>query len=215
MTNIDDWPLWKRASLFNILTMLGIAIGFASAQVSLSPHLWVPITVFTAAFANLMFLVVRPRILAAKRTGAAPISAWDGLHKIIIERPLVFLVVVLQLIGTSRSLTTAVTFFQAAYSQYVRSLPNASTLFPRMIAMSLVMTGVAAFWLLGAIGLWWGRTWAWWVTIALNGLSAGTCLILQLLIRTKYLLDIAATIAVIILLLPAVRMQYVKSLKTA
>lgn len=34
----DSWPVWKRALTLNVLGLAGVAIGFASSDVKLSPE---------------------------------------------------------------------------------------------------------------------------------------------------------------------------------
>jgi hypothetical protein len=212
---MDDWPLWKRVSFVNVVTLIGISMGFASAQAPLSPSYCVPVAVLAGALMNVMFLVVRPQIIKARREGLLPPTVWVALWSVVRERPVIILIVVLQMIGTSRSLTTAAIFIQSSRSSYARSLPSASMIATRMIAMSFLMTTVAAIWLLSAIGLWKGWRWSWWLAVVLNGLAAGTSMALQLLIRTEYLLDAVSTIALVLLFLPVVRTRYGKPLRTS
>jgi hypothetical protein len=205
LMNFDQWNGWKRAVVVNALGAVSGAVGFASAGVKLSPQYCVPIAVFALAYLNLMFLIVLPRSLAAKAGGKPRVAALTLLVDVVQERPLLVLLVVLQLVGVSRSATAAVTFFQLSGGEYVRGLPNASAVGFRMVAMSVVMTVVAGVWLASAIGLWNRRSWAWWLALMLNGLAASVTGVLQLLDWHSYLLDSRAITAVVLLLLPTVR----------
>jgi hypothetical protein len=138
---MDDWPLWKRVSFVNVATLIGISMGFASAQAPLSPSYCVPVAVLAGALMNVMFLVARPKIIKARREGLDPPTVWVALWSVVRERPVIILIVVLQMIGTSRSLTTAVIFIQSSRSSYVRSLPSASMIATRMIATSFLISG--------------------------------------------------------------------------
>jgi len=67
--NFDQWALWKRALVINVLGTIGVVIGFASSDAKLSRNFDVAIALILLAFLNFMFLVVRPRILAARAPG--------------------------------------------------------------------------------------------------------------------------------------------------
>lgn len=67
--NFDQWALWKRALVLNLLGAIAVVIGFASSDAKLSLKFYVAIALITLAFLNFMFLVVRPRILAARASG--------------------------------------------------------------------------------------------------------------------------------------------------
>ena len=137
--------------------------------------------------------------------GKPRVAVLPLLVGLVRERPLVAFLVVLQLFGTSQSATAAVTFFQVSRGEYIRSLPNASTLEFRTLAISGAMAIVASLWLAGAVGLWNGRSWAWWLALVLNGLAASVTIVLQLLALHSYLLDAGAIVAVVLLVLPTVR----------
>jgi hypothetical protein len=198
----DQWDTWKRALVVNALGIVGAGFGFSSSETKLSPKYEIPIVVFVLAFLNLMFLVVRPRILAA-RAGGRVVAAFPLFIEVVRERPLIVCLVVLQLFGISRSATAAATFLQVASGERLRSLSNTSGFW--MVICSSVMTAVAGVWLAGAIGLWCNRRWAWWLALVLNGLAASITGVLQLLDLHSYLLDVGAIAASILLLLPSVR----------
>jgi uncharacterized membrane protein (DUF2068 family) len=206
--SFDRWPLWKRALVANAIAASGVILGFASSGAKLSPEYSVPIAVYTFAFIDFMFLAVRPRIMADRAIGT-PKPTLSGIAlDIVRERRFIVVLVVIQLLAVSRAATSAAKFIKWSHSSYVHSLSNASTIAPRMVAMSGVMAGVALIWLLSAIGLWRRRSWAWWLALVLNGLATGISLILQLLRWGTYLLDAPASIAVVLLLLPRVRTEF-------
>jgi hypothetical protein len=74
-----------------------------------------------------------------------------------------------------------------------------------LMVYSVVMALVAGIWLASAVGIWCGRSCAWWLALVLNGLAASITAVLQLLDWHSYLLDIGAITAVVLLLLPSVR----------
>jgi lysylphosphatidylglycerol synthetase-like protein (DUF2156 family) len=212
----DNWPVWKRALTLNVLGLAGVAIGFASSDVKLSPELCVPIAVFTLALLNVLILVVRPHIMANRAAGRGG-SFSEAFVAIVRERPLIVLLLINQLIGASQLLAIATTLIQLLIGGHVHSLPNASTINVRMIPVSaFAMTVVAAIWLLSAVGLWRGRSWAWWLAMFLNGLAVVVSLgveLLGLLVLKQHRFsfgwrEITASAACIVLLLPVVRNDF-------
>jgi hypothetical protein len=200
--NFDQWPVWKRALILNALGIVGVALGFASSTASLSHTYMAPIAVFVLAFLNLMFLILRPRMLATKAGGKPKYGGLTVFVDVVRERPLIVLLVVLQLIAVSRSVAASVTFLGLGS---FRSLVDLSNLSFWMVVYSGVMMLVAAVWLISAVGIWCRRSWAWWLALILNGLAAGTTAALQLLDLHSYVIDVGAIIAFVFLLLPAVR----------
>jgi hypothetical protein len=200
--NFDQWSVWKRAFMVNALGAIGVALGFASSGVKLSPIYRVPIAVFSLAFLNLMFLVLRPRIVATRAEGKPNAAALSMLGDVVRERPLIVLLVVLQLIAVSRSATASVTFF--ALGDF-RSLLDPSNLSFWMTVYSAAMMVVAGIWLASAIGIWCRRSWAWWLAIVLNGIAASITAVLQMADLHSYVIDVGAIAAFVLLLLPAVR----------
>ena len=85
--NFDQWAVWKRAFVLNAAGAVGVALGFALGGVNLSPKYQVPIAVFILSFVNLMFLPVRPRILANKAAGIRSVAALRLLLDVLRERP--------------------------------------------------------------------------------------------------------------------------------
>ncbi len=209
---INGWPPWKRAVTLNIPGAEGVAIGFASADVKLSPNLSVPIAVFTLAVLNFLFLVVRPQLVAARAIGH-PGLASQVLVRVVRQRPLILLPVINQLIGVSELLTVAATLGQLLISGRIHTLPKVSSMNLGMIPVSAsVMTALAAIWLLSAIGLWRSRSWAWWLAFCLNALVAvvtiGGGLLAVLVLKHRFLFGrraVVAVIAYVLLFFPVVR----------
>jgi uncharacterized membrane protein (DUF2068 family) len=104
--------------------------------------------------------------------------------------------------------TSSFTYFQLSKGEYVRALPNATSIVARMTAMSALMMVIAGVWLLSAIGLWKRHRWGWWLALIQNGLAAIFTLLLQIFYLRSYLLDNVAVLAVIVLLLPSVRRDH-------
>ena len=200
--NFDQWSVWKRACIVNALGAIGVALGFASSGAKLSPTYSVPIAVFTLALLNLMFLILRPRIVATRAEGKPNATALSMLGDVVRKRPLIVLLVLLQLIAVSRSATASVTFFELAD---FRSLLDPSNLTFWTTVYSAAMMVVAGIWLASAIGIWCRRSWAWWLALVLNGIAASTTAVLQLVDWHSYVIDIGAIVAFVLLLLPAVR----------
>jgi len=166
------------------------------------------VVVFTGLLMNLALLVAAPRIHDRRLiTGTAP-NKWSVMYEILAERPLITILLILQLLGLSEAAATTVKIIQATGSAYVRTLPNSHSTMLRLIGALVTMTGVTGLWLLGAIGLWRRRNWAWWLVLVLNGLSATVSGALQMLTLNQFLLDIPATITVVLLLLRSVRTDF-------
>jgi hypothetical protein len=181
MKALDQWPLWIRAVFWNVCALIGIYLGFMSSGVKVTLNARIHVAVFTVAFFNLAFLVLRPRVVAERAAGKIKSS----LYGILTERPYVTVLVILQLLGTSRSTATTILLMQLSNSAYVRSLPNGQSLTLRLIGSSFLMAVVALLWLLSAIGIWQTRTWGWWLALVLNGLAATVSAALQLLRTTR------------------------------
>jgi len=205
---LDQWPFWKRAVLINASAAAGVYIGFASSGVNLPLSVKVYTAVFAIVFINAMLFVVRPRIIAQKAAGIPAPNPWRVVYEVLAERPFITGLLIIQFLGMSRTIATSIEFMQASASDYVRGLPNAQSMTLRLMGMSVLMAGVSMLWLLGAIGLWRSRRWAWWLVLALNGLSATVSVVVQVLKLDEFLLDLPSMAAVVVLLLPAVRMEF-------
>jgi Na+/melibiose symporter-like transporter len=203
MQEMNEWPLWQWALFTNVVGAVGICLGFLSGT-KVSADLRVYVAVFTIVCLNLLFLVVRPRMAAARAEGKSP-NAVGILYEVLTERPILTIVSLLQLVGAARSTATTVQFLQATTTTYVRNLPNLESVITRLILGSISMGIVALLWWLGAVGLWIGRKWAWWLALLLNALAASTSGIVQLLKLNQWLFDPWSTVAVVLLLLPSVR----------
>lgn len=206
MPETDKRSLWKWALLTNVLGAIGISLGFASGA-KLSADLRVYIAVPAIVFLNLMFLVVRPRIVLARTLGKSP-NALNVLYEVLTERPILTLVCGLQLIGATRSTATTVKILQMSTTAYVQRLPNSQSIGLHLIWAPILMGLVALLWWLAAIGLWIRYKWAWWLALILNGLAATTTGIIQLLKLNEWLFDLWATTAVVLLLLRSIRRHF-------
>lgn len=200
MKPMNQWTLWQWVLFTNVVGAIGVYVGFATSRVKLSSDVEVYIAVPTIAFLNLMFLVVRPRMVAERTAGRRGPSPMGLLYAALAERPLLSALCILQLKAASRATATTIQMAQVSIGAYVRSLPNSESIAWRMKAFSVLMGGVAFLWFLGAIGLWLRRSWAWWLALVLNGLSAAVCAALQIVRVDQWLFDIWATLAVVLLL---------------
>ena len=191
---IYQWPLWQRAVFANATAGVGVFIGFALSGAKTSVRADVYIAVFTLVLMNLMFLVVVPRILDLKSTTGLRQNPWHVLYQVLAERPFISMLLVLQLMGVSQAATSTIEMVRASISGYVRNLPNAQTMTLRLLGGSALMGVVTAIWLIGAVGLWRSRSWAWWLALVLNGLSATVSAALQVYLRVlrsdKFFLDV-------------------------
>lgn len=205
--DLDQLPVWKRASVINLAVAAGLGIGMSSAGFAVPPKIYVPTAIFTFALLNALFFAVRPRVLAAKRAG----SATTPLHVMkdaIRDHWVIIAVVALQLIGTSRTATTASNFVRWSAGRYVEQLPNAPFVAHRMILPATLMGIVSLIWLTGAVELWRGSRRGWWIAVVLNGLAAIVGDGVQLINPHQFLFDPASTTAIILLMLPTVRGWY-------
>jgi hypothetical protein len=216
---MNKWPLWGRIVFVNTIAFVGAVIGFASSgdYARLSPSIVVPICTFLFALANLMFLEVVPRMGTRSSAGAAKPNPWGILYDVLSSKPLITLLLVIQLIGTSRTTASTIIVLRTSTSDYIRSLPNATSMAQRLIWSSVPLACVAFLWLLSAIGVWQRRLWAWWLALALNGLAATTTIALQFATTflhlgkpSGFLLDLPSIAAVVLLLLPSVRTDFRK-----
>ena len=208
MTSSSQSPFWKRVFVINASTAIGVYTGFRFSGVKPPIILAVRIAVFTFALMNLMLLVVAPRLKAQKIVGIAAPNLWRVAYQVLAERPFIIALLILQLLGVSRATATAIVLMRTSLSDYVRGLPNAHSMILRLMGASVLILGVAFCWLLGAIGIWLSRPWAWWLVLVLNGLSATVSGVLQILKLDAFLLDPLAMVAVVLLLLRSVRKEF-------
>lgn len=188
----------------NAAVVVGLLIGFR-ISVQVTAEWTARIAVFWLAFFNLLIFVVAPRLTAAKAEGGIGRNPYGELWAVVSARPAVTVLCCIQLWCAARSLATALTMFRTSTSDYVRGLPNSGNIHARLIASSIVMFFVGMLWLLGAIGLWRIRRWAWWLALCLNGLASATTIVLQAFVPHEFLVDIGSTVAIIVLLLPLTR----------
>jgi Na+/melibiose symporter-like transporter len=207
MKQMNQWSLAQWALFTNSIGAMGLYLGFASGS-RVSNDLRVYIAVPTIVLLNLAFLVVRPRIAAARAEGSSTPDAMSMLYTVLSERPWITAICALQLVGATRSAASTVEILQASTSAYVRSLPNAQSLTLRLLGSSVLMGLVALLWAAGAIGLWAGRKWAWWLALILNMLAAAVSGVIQFLKPTVLLFDPWATTAVVLLLLRPLRRYF-------
>jgi hypothetical protein len=208
VASFNGLPFWKKAFLLNAVATVGVFIGFASSGVQLPTILKARIAVFTIALMNFMLLVVSPRIVSQKNKGEATTHAWSIAYQVLAERPFVVALLILQLLGVSRATATTIVFVETSTSAYVHGMANAQSMSLRLIGAAMLMGGVAVLWMVGAVGLWRSRPWAWWLVIVLNGLAATISCVLQALKPDEFLLDPAAITAVVLLLLRSVRTEF-------
>ena len=208
---MDEWPVWKRIVYTNSIALASVYIGFRTADTRLSVKLYVYIAVFIIAFVNFIFLVAQPRITAQRNAGGATPNPWHVMYKVLTERPLITLLVILQLSGASQCISTTIVLMQTAYSDYVQHLPNAQSMKLRLMIFSGVMAAVAVLWLSSGTGLWRRQQWGWRLAFVLNALAAATTAILQVWKPSRLWLDPLAVAAVILLLLRTVRVDSRKS----
>jgi hypothetical protein len=206
MPRTDKWTFWQWALFTNVVGALGIGLGFLSGT-KLSADQRVYIAVFYFVLLNLVFLVVRPRVAVARAAGKSP-NGISVLYEVLAERPILTLICGLQVLGASRGTATTVQFLETWTTPYVRNLPNSESVARRLILASILMGIVALLWWLGAVGLWIGRRWSWWLALILNAVAATTSGIIQLLKLNEWLFDPWATAAVVLLLLHSVRLYF-------
>jgi len=201
-----QWPLWQRSAFTNVLTAVGVYIGFASSRGKASANAKGYIAVFTMALMNLMFLAVVPRIHVQRTAGIAVPNPWRVLYEVLAERPFITALLILQLVRVSQATAAIFIFFQGPTSDYFRSVPNIQSLTPYIYLTGWFMVGVAVLWLSSAVGLWRGYLWAWWLSLILNGSNV----VPQLWNLHKFVLDPISLVAVVLLLLRQVRAEFHK-----
>jgi hypothetical protein len=203
----DSWVQRTKFVWFNAAMVLGVLIGFRLSP-PMSVEFSVRVAVFCIAFFNLLFFGIVHRIAAATAQGGIRRNPYSELFLTVSERPAATVLAFIQLWGGARGLATAVTMSHTASSDYVKSLPNAGSIHTRLIVVSIVMVLMGGAWLLGAVGVWRTRKWAWWLTLCLNGLASATTIAIQVFRPHELLVDLGSTVAVIVLLLPSTRRAF-------
>lgn len=205
----EGWVHWTRIIWINAAMVLGLLIGFRIST-PVTADWTARIAVFMLAVFNLMIFVVAPRLAAVGEYGIRR-NPYGEFWTVIIERPVVTAICSIQLWGVARSLGSTITMFRTSSGDYVKGLPNSESIKTRLIVMSILMFCVGMVWLLGAIGVWRTRKWAWWLALCLNGLASTVTIFLQIFTRHSFLIDIASTTAFVALLLPSTRRLFLVS----
>jgi len=206
--NFDDWSLVKRALLVNILGVAGVWIGVATTMVDVSNTYAVRIGLLAFVLLNFLFLAVRPRIMAARRMGAAESSTWHLIRNLLRERWIIAALIVNQLVVVSHLTEIAVLTSQRLVDKYIRGFYRAPSEDPRFLVISALLMLLAAIWLSSAVGLWRNRSWGWWLAVVLNGLVSALSLVRLFLSGGARLIDGPSTAALIVLLLPTMRNRF-------
>jgi uncharacterized membrane protein len=204
MKPFDQWSLWKRATFWNVCVAVGVYLGFVWSRAKVTPNVRGYIIVFFMAFANILYLSVRPRIVAERDAGRPRPNSWRVLFEVLAERPFITVLLLLQLVRVSQAVAATIYFLQGPTDAFVRNTPNAESIVPYFHLTGWFMASVGVIWLLSAIGLWRSNSWAWWLAVVLNGYNV----VLQLSNLHKFSLDPLSGIAVVVLLLPQVRMEF-------
>lgn len=197
-------PLWQRVVFVNVVGATGVCLGFADSRVKVSAIAAGYIATFTMTLLNLMLLAVPPRIQARKTARMPGSGPWRALYEVLAERPFITALLILQLVRVAQAAGAAIIFFQGPGSQYFRGVPNLQSLTPYIYLTGWFMTAVAFLWLVSAIGLWHSRVWGWWLALVLNGSDV----VLQLLNLHKLSLHPLSEVAVLLLVLPNVRVKF-------
>ena len=199
MSNRVESSLYKAVWL-NCAAIAGIVIGLWSGHQSLPSEALGRLAVFVLATFNLLFLVAQPRVTRSSEANTVFREAWAALS----ERPLVTVLVALQLWAVGRFVGAVITLGKA----YGSSQAAAQNLQGRVLLGLALLAAVGLLWLVGAAGLWQTRRWAWWLVLVLNALAAGTSVVIQLFRRDEFLVDPVALAMICFLLLPATRIQF-------
>jgi hypothetical protein len=191
-----------KAIWLNCAAIAGIIIGLSSAGRSLSGQAAGRVAVFFFAGFNLLLLEAQPRL--AQRDAEVRGNLYKEAWTAIAERPIISLLVLMQLWAVARCPGTVITVGRAYTTPQIAS----QHLQGRVVMLSTVMVLVGMLWLASAAGIWRRRAWAWWLAIALNTLDAGTTILIQVLKPNQFLIDPVAVLAIILLLLPSTRPMF-------
>jgi O-antigen ligase len=180
----------------------GIIVGFWSAPQLLSGQVTGTVAVAFFSWFNLLFLVAQSRV--AKRPAEARSNVYKEAWCAIAKRPLISVLVLLQLWGVARCLGSVMTLGRA----YSNPETVSQDLQGRVLLVCALLAIVGLLWLAGAAAIWKTRTWSWWLALALNGLAAGTTMLIQMFKRDEFLIDPVAVLMFVLLILPVTRRQF-------
>ena len=127
-------------------------------------------------------------------------EAWAAMA----ERPIITVLVILQLWAVARCLGTVISFGRAYSTPQIAS----QNLQGRTVIFCAVMAFVGLLWLTSAAGIWHRKIWAWWLALVLNVVDAGTTSLIQLFAPHQFLIDVIALLAIVLLLLHPTRLQF-------
>jgi len=205
MTESNGHPPILRVIYWNLAILAGIVLGFLGVSRLPSGNATARIAIFWLACVNLVLFVVKPRLTASGRNNDFVRASWHA----IAERPIVSLVVVMQLWSAGQALGSAITLASTYRSEAVVSQHLQS----RLVLVSILMSVIGVVWLIGAFALWQQKRWGWWLAVILNGLSACTGIFAQVaaltvLKRNDFLVDPVAITTVIVLLMTRTRLIF-------
>jgi hypothetical protein len=188
-----------RAIWLNCAVVAGIIIGFSTSGYSLSAQVAGIVAVFFFAFFNLLFLEAHPRL--AQSAPGNRSNVYKEALAAVTERPIITMLVVLQLWAVARCLGTVITLARVYSTPQIAS----QNLQARTAAVCTAMAFVGLLWLTSAAGIWHKKVWAWWLALILNAVDAGTTILIQLFAPHQFLVDVVALLAIALLLLPKTR----------
>jgi hypothetical protein len=186
----------------NCAVCAGIIVGLWSAPQSVSGQVTGTVAVAFFSLFNLLFLVAQPRV--AKRPAEAGSNVYKEAWCAIAEKPLISVLVLMQLWGVGRCLGSVITLGRA----YANPQTVSQNLQGRVLLVCALLAFVGLLWLAGAAGIWKTQTWAWWLALALNGLAAGTTMLIQMFKRDEFLIDPVSVLMFVLLILPVTRRQF-------
>lgn len=183
----------------NYAALIGVIIGLSSAAHSLSGQATGRIAVYCFAGFNFLLLEAQPRL--AQRTHEIRSSLYKEAWIAVAERPIISLLVLMQLWAVGRCVGTVITLGWAYSTPQIAS----EHLQGRVLMISAAMVFVGLLWLASAAGMWRMRAWAWWLAFALNSVDAAITILLQVFKPNQFLIDPVAVLAIILLILPSTR----------
>jgi hypothetical protein len=214
VTAFDQLRFWQRALLLNAMALIGIYLGFlSSSHAELSVNIKVHIATLTLAFMNFMLPVVAPRIKSQRAAGGTRVDRWQVFYEVLNERFLISVLVIIQLLGVSRTTAAAIVFMQVYTTGYFRTMENGQIVAWRAIGFSALLGITAIFWLIGAVGLWKNQKWAWWLVLALSVASLEFKVVSIVLKLNETWLSIFSIVSILLLLLKPVRTNFLQQPK--